>query len=82
MIQSHHLLFAELILTQWWQKCWPGRLVEGNSANVEFLDLIYRPDGQSAVVGQSQTVQIKTVEPTLDNWIWALINLVRHEEII
>lgn len=34
----------------------PGRLIEGNSANVEFLNLVNGTDGQGAVVGQSQTV--------------------------
>lgn len=35
----------------------PGRLVEGNRANVELLDLVDGPDGESAVVGQSQTAK-------------------------
>lgn len=33
-----------------------GRLVERNGSDVELLDLIDSADGQSAVVGQSQTV--------------------------
>lgn len=40
----------------------PGRLVEGNSANVEFLNLIDGPNGQGAVVGQSQTVKAKLIQ--------------------
>lgn len=36
---------------------WPGWLIEGNSANVEFLNLVDGTDSQSAVVGQSQTVK-------------------------
>lgn len=39
----------------------PGRLVEGNSANVELLYLIDGPDGQGAVVGQSQAVEAKII---------------------
>lgn len=34
----------------------PRRLVEGNGANVQLLYFIDGPDGQGAVVGQSQTV--------------------------
>lgn len=34
----------------------PGRLVQRNRANVELLNLVDGTDGQSAVVGQSQTV--------------------------
>ena len=37
----------------------PWRLVEGNSANVEFLNLVDCADGQGAVVCQSQTVKQK-----------------------
>lgn len=32
-----------------------GRLVERNSSDVKFLDLINSTNGQSAVIGQSQT---------------------------
>lgn len=32
----------------------PGRLVEGNRANVQLLDLVDGADGESAVVGQCQ----------------------------
>lgn len=35
---------------------WPWRFIQGNSANVEFLNLIDGSNSQSAVVGQSQTV--------------------------
>ncbi len=35
-----------------------GRLVERNGSDVELLDLIDGADGQSAVVGQSQTVGV------------------------
>lgn len=56
---------TKLVLTQWRQKCWPGRLVEGNGTNVELLDLIYCPNGQGAVVGQSQTVKETTMRETL-----------------
>ena len=41
---------------------WPGRLVEGNSADVEFLNLVDGTDGQSAVVCQSQTVKEKNIK--------------------
>lgn len=54
--------FSEFILTRWRQKCWPGRLVEGNRANVELLDLVYSADGQRAVVGQSQAGKAETTE--------------------
>lgn len=33
----------------------PGRFVEGNCANVEFLDLINGANGEGAVIGQCQT---------------------------
>lgn len=33
----------------------PGRFVEGNRANVEFLDLINGANGEGAVIGQCQT---------------------------
>lgn len=33
----------------------PGRFVEGNCANVEFLDLIDGANGEGAVIGQCQT---------------------------
>lgn len=32
----------------------PGRLVEGNCANMQLLDLIDGADGEGAVVGQRQ----------------------------
>lgn len=35
----------------------PGRLIEGNSTNVEFLNLVDGTNGQGAVVGQSQAVK-------------------------
>lgn len=43
------------------RKCQPWRLVEGNCANVQLLYLIDGPDGQGAVVGQSQTVEAKII---------------------
>lgn len=33
----------------------PGRFVEGNCANVEFLDLVDGANGKGAVIGQCQT---------------------------
>ena len=33
----------------------PGRLIEGNCANMELLDLIDGANGESAVIGQCQT---------------------------